>query len=779
MNTDYISNLSYVNSVSDTNPKPLTRDLLESLLDNPSKQELLNQYRAFGDEEKKKLLSAITFNGMFCEERRQQRLQALTPEQQKNSKKRATEDFLPSGLYGIDIDTKGRPEELLEEVKSIIREQMGIDPEQIIAMAYRTPGMGLRVVVARAKGLTLAEEQRKWQTLLHGMDVDEACKDMGRLYFLTSREDLLYINYDLLFTEQMPNAEDYPLLNGKDRPSPNPSTREGSGYNRPSGHNSSTSYSPPLGGVRGRVPSSAFPTHDENGIDLSEMAGTLVAKHSKNGIQPIEGERHTVLKSVAPMMALKCENNPEWLAQILPSYGLDEHEFQSIVEWACQLPQKGYTPRALKETIRRMVSHETTEMEQPPLPVALPASIATLLQGTPEKCQPAVAQSILTAMMLYLHPDVRFLCTDNREKIPAGLNVCVAPHASGKSSLNYPIDILLKPISEADRQSDEREQKWRDECNRKGSSKDKPLRPKGLCRQLLPPDITSAKFSQLLLDADGKPLYLKIDELDALLMLTGKTQAKHLGPCLRCAYDAAPWGQLRASAESVNGIAPLNLKIQASTTPAKALEFFKSMLSDGTFDRITFSTITGKGKPLYGTFGDEYEKAVRPYTDMISAVRGTVRCTEAMEWAERMEQEQEALAEEIGIKAYKGLLPRAIQSAFYRAVMIYLMQDCQWSEEIEQFATWSLENDIWCKWYLFGNQLIEAQEREDAIIRSAPRMKIRTLEMLPPSFTREDMHQAYAQQQKTKEAADVMLRQWKRRKLIRFDKETNLFIKTA
>jgi|GEM_PF-580270 len=790
MNTDYISNLSYVNSVSDTNPKPLTRDVLESLLDNPSKQELLNEYRASGDEEKKKLLSAITFNGMFCEERRQQRLQALTPEQQKNSKKRAAEDFLPSGLYGIDIDTKGRPEELLEEVKGIIREQLGIAPEQIIAMAYRTPGMGLRVVVARAKGLTLAEEQRKWQTLLQGMDVDEACKDMGRLYFLTSREDLLYINHDLLFPEQMPDAGDYPLLNGKVKSAskreqsnsfelPSDSRFEEVKTENGNGHNSSTSYSPHLGGVRGRVLASAFPTHDENGIDLREMADALIAKHSKNGQQPIEGERHTVLKSVAPMMALKCENNPQWLAQVLPSYGLDGQEFQSIVEWACQLPQKAYTPRALKETIKRMVAHETGDMEQPPLPASLPTSIATLLEGTPEKCRPAVAQGILTAMMLYLHPDVRFLCTDNREKIPAGLNVCVAPHASGKSSLNYPIDIITRPIREADKASEEREQKWRDECNRKGGNKDKPLRPKGLCRQLLPPDITSAKFSQLLLDADGKPIYMKIDELDALLLLTGKTQPKYLGPYLRCAYDAAPWGQLRASAESVNGIAPLNLKIQASTTPAKALEFFKSMLSDGTFDRATFSTITGKGKPVYGSFGEEYEKSVRPYTDLIGAVRGTVRCTEAMEWAERMEQEQEALAEEMGIKAYKGLLPRAIQSAFFRAVMVYLMEGCQWTDEVEQFATWSLENDIWCKWYLFGSQLIEAQEREDAIIHSAPRMKSRTLEMLPPSFTREDMHQAYAQQQKTKDAADVMLRQWKRRNLIRFDEQTNLFIKIA
>ena len=796
MNKDYISNLSYVNSVSDTNPKPLTRDVLESLLDNPSKQELLNQYRASGDEEKKKLLSAITFNGSFCEQRRQQRLQGLSPEQQKNATKRAAEDFLPSGLYGIDIDTKGRPEELLEEVKSIIREQLGIVPEQIIAMAYRTPGMGLRVVVARAKGLTLAEEQRKWQTLLQGMDVDEACKDMGRLYFLTSREDLLYINHDLLFPEQMPDAEDYPLLNGKVKSA---SKREQSnsfelpsdsrfeevktenGKLREQVQDDKVGLKQTLSSsnVKRSTPSPHFPTHDENGIDLREMADALIAKHSKNGQQPIEGERHTVLKSVAPMMALKCENNPQWLAQVLPSYGLDGQEFQSIVEWACQLPQKAYTPRALKETIKRMVAHETGDMEQPPLPASLPTSIATLLEGTPEKCRPAVAQGILTAMMLYLHPDVRFLCTDNREKIPAGLNVCVAPHASGKSSLNYPIDIITRPIREADKASEEREQKWRDECNCKGGNKDKPLRPKGLCRQLLPPDITSAKFSQLLLDADGKPIYMKIDELDALLLLTGKTQPKHLGPYLRCAYDAAPWGQLRASAESVNGIAPLNLKIQASTTPAKALEFFKSMLSDGTFDRATFSTITGKGKPVYGTFGEEYEKSVRPYTDLIGAVRGIVRCTEAMEWAERMEQEQEALAEEMGIKAYKGLLPRAIQSAFFRAVMVYLMEDCKWTDEVEQFATWSLENDIWCKWYLFGSQLIEAQEREDAIIHSAPRMKSRTLEMLPPSFTRDDMHQAYAQQQKTKDAADVMLRQWKRRNLIRFDEQTNLFIKIA
>ena len=478
-------------------------------------------------------------------------------------------------------------------------------------------------------------------------------------------------------------------------------------------------------------------------------------------------------------MALKCENNPEWLSQVLPTYGLDEAEFLSIVQWACSLPQKAYTPRALKETMQRLASSEGMTMEQPPLPTQLPTSISTLLDGTPEKCQPAVIQAILTAMMLYLHPDVRFHCTDNIDKIPSGINCCSAPHASGKSAVNYPIEVLLKPIIKSDAESEEKEREWRAKCQATGSNKGKPKRPTDMVRQIIPTDITSAAFTQLLLDAKGKALYMKMDELDQLLQLTGKSNPKFLGPIIRYAYDSAPWGQYRVSADAVSGSALLNLKIQASTTPAKALEFFQSMLADGTFDRITFSTITGKGKPVYGEFGEDYEKAVQPYIERIMAVRGTVVCPEAMQWADRMEQEQETLAEEMGIKAYTGLLPRAIQSAFYRAVMVYLMEDCQWSEEIEQFATWSLENDLWCKWQLFGQKLIEAQEREDSIMHSAPRMRSRTLNVLPSTFSREDMHQAYALQGKPATTADSMLRQWKRRKLIKFDEETNLFSKTA
>ena len=722
------------------NAQPVTAEQWKKIRESPALKELCEKIRNCDDEAtQRELKKSLTWWTPHCS-------------QFRNDHRSLVDALRPQRRVTLDFDEhKGRSEEICQKALQLKKEK-----GWQVSLVEESARGGTHVIVEVPEGMT-AEHVAKAFCEDLGEQYDTSMLSIEHCLFMTPYT--LYIDEELLFRDTFISEEDakatWTKENGKLSTTANPSSL-----------------------TANRSPSS-YPTHDENGHDLRELANALIVKHCQNGHYPIEGERHTLLKRFAPQMALKCENNPEWLSQVLPTYGLDEHEFHSIVEWACSLPQKAYTPRALKETMQRLTSSEGITMEQPPLPTQLPTSITILLDGTPEKCQPAVIQAILTAMMLYLHPDVRFHCTDNIDKIPSGINCCSAPHASGKSAVNYPIDIIVKPIIKSDAESEEKEREWRAKCQATGSNKGKPKRPTDMVRQIIPTDITSAAFTQLLLDAKGKALYMKMDELEQLLQLTGKSNPKYLGPIIRYAYDSAPWGQYRVSADAVSGSALLNLKIQASTTPAKALEFFQSMLADGTFDRITFSTITGKGKPVYGEFGEDYENAVQPYIERIMAVRGTVHCPEAMQWADRMEQEHEALAEEMGIKAYTGLLPRAIHSAFYRAVMVYLMEDCQWSEEIEQFATWSLENDLWCKWQLFGQKLIEAQEREDSIMHSAPRMRSRTLNVLPSTFSREDMHQAYALQGKPATTADSMLRQWKRRKLIKFDEESNLFTKTA
>ena len=752
MTNDYITTVGKFGK----NACPVTAEQWMKIRDSPALKMLCEKIRNCDDEAmQKELKKSLTWWTPHCSLFR-------------NDHRSLVDALRPQRRVTLDFDeNKGRSQEICQKALKLKKEK-----GWQVSLVEESARGGTHVIVEIPEGMTAQQTAMAFAQDL-GETLDTSMLSIEHCLFMTPYT--LYIDEELLYRDTFISDEDAKVTwtkeNGKlSTTAPDcPPETGGRAQSAEGVDNPLTAHRPP----------SSYPTHDENGHDLRELANALIVKHCQNGHQPIEGERHTLLKRFAPQMALKCENNPQWLAEVLPSYGLDEHEFHSIVEWACQLPQKAYTPRALKETMQRLASSEGMTMEQPQLPTQLPTSISTLLEGTPEKCQPAVIQAILTAMMLYLHPDVRFHCTDNIDKIPSGINCCSAPHASGKSAVNYPINVILKSVMKSDAESEEKEREWRAKCQATGSNKGKPKRPTDMVRQIIPTDITSAAFTQLLLDAKGKALYMKMDELDQLLQLTGKSNPKFLGPIIRYAYDSAPWGQYRVSADAVSGSAPLNLKIQASTTPAKALEFFQSMLADGTFDRITFSTITGKGKPVYGEFGEDYEKAVQPYIERIMAVRGTVHCPEAMQWADRMELEHEALAEEMGIKAYTGLLPRAIQSAFYRAVMVYLMEDCQWSEEIEQFATWSLENDLWCKWQLFGQKLIEAQEREDSIMHSAPRMRSRTLNTLPSTFSREDMHQAYALQGKSATTADSMLRQWKRRKLIKYDEESNLFTKTA
>ena len=57
--------ISYVNHTMDNDPKPLTREILNNLLDANATKILLKNYRETGDERAKKNLPAVLFNGLY------------------------------------------------------------------------------------------------------------------------------------------------------------------------------------------------------------------------------------------------------------------------------------------------------------------------------------------------------------------------------------------------------------------------------------------------------------------------------------------------------------------------------------------------------------------------------------------------------------------------------------------------------------------------------------------------------------------------------------------
>lgn len=741
-----------------SNLLPLTEEAFKNIVNSPKTERLIDKYRqdlqTLGSntnaDESKHLLDILCLQGAFDLEAYNQYCRQCVIEGRKPKGERNAESMKHIAQVMIDLDHVESPRDLWQQALAIAREKK---LEKHLLLAHITPsGDGLRIVAEytpKMMDMELKDVQAEWCRLLDLPPSDSACKDISRGSFAPKADDILHLDNRLFSPALLPQ---------KAKPVRSHTAKE----------------------TRAETQAqNTYPTHDEMGNNLRELASTLIAADCRNGSSPIPGERHTLLIRHAPALARKCENNPEWLTQVLPSYGLEEGEFRDIVKWACERPHTAYTSRAMKEAVHTMAVRNLKAAVPPSMPQRLPPSMETILKGTPDKCRASVAQSVFTALTTYLHSDVRFQWTNNLCYTPSSLTVCYARHAMGKSSIKYPTDVILAPIRERDRVNVQREREWRNECNRRSKNQARPLRPEGLCQQILPPDITQAAFTQKLLDADGLPVNIFMDELEQLLQLTGKSHPKHLGPILRLAWDCGDWGQIRVSSEAVNGMARLNLKLHANTTPEKAATFFSSMLTDGTFDRITFTTITEKGRPVYGDFGKEYAESVRSLTLPLEAARGKYVCNEALTWAIRMEEEQEALAEEMDCRAYEGLYPRAIQNAFYRGMTLNLMEGCNWTQEIEEFSTWSLEHDLWCKWNLFGQQLIDAQKREDALLFGSARMKSPTLELLPPEFTMEDVKQAYMRQNKNPERAPHMMRQWKRRGRIVFDEEKNLWRKCA
>jgi hypothetical protein len=206
--------LTYVNNIFDEDPKRLTLNLLNQLIDSPQTLANLQNYRETGNEGAKKLLPAVMFNGLFSHELADAHMATPLKPGEKQHTRRDNPCFVAWPFFGIDIDaddantlTSG---EQWEMIKKSIESEFKQTERDLIVMAYATPSRGsLRIVAKRSKGLSIAQDQERWNAILP-IKCDARCKNLSRLYFLTSREDLLYENFSLLFADEPYDPADYP-----------------------------------------------------------------------------------------------------------------------------------------------------------------------------------------------------------------------------------------------------------------------------------------------------------------------------------------------------------------------------------------------------------------------------------------------------------------------------------------------------------------------------------------------------------------------------------------
>ncbi len=727
-------------------------------------------------------------------------LPILTPHATFRNGRRLNADAIPSGLSIYDKDHIADPTGWWK-AKS---EELRVKNPQVLArilLVHVTPSLeGLRLVFVMPEGMNLAEAQKWMSQQLGDEEYDVCVKDLARPSFIVPEDYILFIDEARLFAplrsssgmdERGSNGDAASQANTSVNINPNPKLNEHESEHdpkpqvstnqehRPESDNSSAAVSPGspaehaqpadtnhsddnhIGDNGGNQGNGGMETEknfpmEYDGIPYSSITSKLV---ELLGGEPQHGSRNSFIFTLSCYLRYLCDDNRDWIKAILPTFGEEQKRAFTTVDSACQRKQSHRMPMIVRKAISlcqqeqargKAADYDADEFGDilnpdsyfyriHEMPQKLPRLIRLLVSKTPVIYQPAVSQAVFPALASHLC-DTRFRYIDNVEHEATLMNILCAPTGSGKESITQPINRIMADIRERDAQQRERERAWKDECNRKGSNKDKRERPEGLVIQEVNIDMTNPAFVLRMKEAERHFLYAKVNELNLFDALKGKTN-QHFR-IMELAFDLGNYGQDRVGVQSVTETVKVRFNWNACCTPKKCRDYFRRVVTDGPVSRISFATIErrpcGSEIPVYGSYDASFDEELKPYIDNLLKARGLVDCPQALRLARKLMEENAEFARLSQNYVFENLSFRANVIAYLKACVLYVANGMKWEKSIEDFVRWSERYDLWCKLKLFGQMIYDADGEQDKVSRTAPNGPKNLLSLLPDEFTMDD-----------------------------------------
>lgn len=711
-------------------------------------------------------------------------LPILTPHATFRNGRRLNADAIPSGLSIYDKDHIADPTGWWK-AKS---EELRVKNPQVLArilLVHVTPSLeGLRLVFVMPEDMNLAEAQKWMSQQLGDEEYDVCVKDLARPSFIVPEDYILFIDEARLFAEvETPSDADDAAPHANTHENTNHNTNENENKtekeHRPEGDNSSAAL--PAGTAAEHAQSANHDRADDHhlgnhgvdqdhggeekqqdfaqeydGISYEAITSKLV---ELLGGEPQHGSRNSFIFTLSCYLRYLCDDNATWIKQVIPTFGEEKKRAFTTVDSACQRKQSHRMPMIVRKAVSlcqeerargKAADYDADEFGDilnpdsyfyriHEMPQKLPRLIRLLVSKTPAIYQPAVSQAVFPALASHLC-DTRFRYIDNVEHEATLMNILCAPTGSGKESITQPINRIMADIRARDAEQRERERVWKDECNRKGSNKDKRERPEGLVIQEVNIDMTNPAFVLRMKEAERHFLYAKVNELNLFDALKGKTN-QHFR-IMELAFDLGNYGQDRVGVQSVTETVKVRFNWNACCTPKKCRDYFRRVVTDGPVSRISFATIErrpcGSEIPVYGSYDAAFDEELKPYIDNLLKARGLVDCPQALKLARKLMEENAEFARLSQNYVFENLSFRANVIAYLKACVLYVANGMKWEKSIEDFVRWSERYDLWCKLKLFGQMIYDADGEQDKVSRTAPNGPKNLLSLLPDEFTMDD-----------------------------------------
>lgn len=336
------------------------------------------------------------------------------------------------------------------------------------AHARRSVTKGYHLVFRRRKELS-NEANLQWASDLLGVAFGKGAKDLTRVFFTTSASpsDLLFLHDDLFAMGACENVE----RAAHDTPTPTAKASEG---------------------ASGEVTQPQARTY--KGVPYSQIIHRWFAL---TGGEPTLGERNVRLYQLAAALRAICDNDPQLLLAVVPSYGLPNEEMHAILQSACKEQPKGLskTLRAAIEQAKRATlepdeadEQSTTQPTRQRAPEAfamsrMPPALRASLKGVPENMWWPVIAAVMPIAAAYADGVTVEYCDGARQRL-ALMSIILGDQASGKSVCKKAVDLWKRQLDREDQEARQREDEWKAKRKSRKANEKAPDDPQVLIRVL-------------------------------------------------------------------------------------------------------------------------------------------------------------------------------------------------------------------------------------------------------------------------------------------------------
>ena len=696
-----------------------------------------------------------------------------------------------------------------EQSAAMAQQILAKKDEICLKMLEKSANGGYHLVCKRQPGYTILECQVRIAMILQ-IEMDTNTHDLQRVVFSTSgcSEDLLYLD-DELFSEPMTVEEceaEYARLKERERKGEEEvpkGAKKARKHYKPWEEESTANRRCDEG--QGPVTSC---DRDQSLVTANQSPVTPVTERVRfvmeavlkaKGLEKSDftdiGGRHNAVKIFLSgcNLLLSKDEAIGALAELMPEHWADENIQSCVNDFYDRYYDRNRklskdeeaiftqsrrlktidSPQPTQELDANTPMHELTKLFASETPPAIPDDVPKLVKAvtcnTPDKYKATVAQAMFPGLMAY-PKKLGFVYIDNQVRELRANCLIVAGTGSGKDSCTkQPLTHIIADMKARDEENRKRLKEFNDEFNSKASNKQKPQRPADLIIQTIKSDITKAALVQRMDEAQGAPLYVRINELEQWDKIEGSSGRGNQFTTLKlCDDEGNDYGTDRAGTQSVTVSGSLHLNWNANTTTAKAIKYFRYVLTDGPISRLCLATIPeeeiGAEISVFGTYDEKYDAALKPYIENLKQATGTIDCQEAKALARKLKDECADFARLSQDRVFDNLSHRALVIAFRKACVLYAANGMKWEKSIETFCRWSLFYDLYIKMTVFGDLIRHA----DDDIQTSKRGPQNLLVMLPAEFSFDDAKFVRQQQGLSTDNYHTkkMIRNWIDRKFV-------------